>query len=177
MTPNPDFTLSRRHFLRVSALAGGGMMLAVGVLAAVIEARQSGQGQVVDAGMVDGAALLMASTYGMRAAGIWNDARGNNFLDGAAPWYGTYRTSDDRFVTIAPIEPKFYNELLQRLELDPSALPAQHDRAGAGRGIDLVEGVLRANGLHGPAAERARAGLWAGMGTGPVPALDDRVAA
>ena len=113
----------------VGDFGGGGMMLAVGVLAAVIEARQSGQGQVVDAGMVDGAALLMASTYGMRAAGIWNDARGNNFLDGAAPWYGTYRTSDDRFVTIAPIEPKFYNELLQRLELDPSALPAQHDRA------------------------------------------------
>lgn len=114
----------------VGDFGGGGMLLAVGILAALLEARQSGQGQVVDAGMVDGAALLMASTYGMRAAGIWNDQRQNNVLDGAAPWYAAYRTLDGGFITIAAIEPKFYAELLERLELDPAALPAQHDRSG-----------------------------------------------
>ncbi len=108
---------------------GGGMLLAVGILAALLEARQSGRGQVVDAGMVDGATLLMASTYGMRAAGLWNDQRKNNVLDGAAPWYCAYRTLDDGFITIAAIEPKFYAELLERLELDPATLPAQHDRS------------------------------------------------
>ncbi len=113
----------------VGDFGGGGMLLAVGVLAAVIEARHSGQGQVVDAGMVDGATLLMASTYGMRAAGLWNDQRQNNVLDGAAPWYSAYRTLDGGFITLAAIEPKFYAELLTRLELDPSALPHQHDRS------------------------------------------------
>ena len=113
----------------VGDFGGGGMLLAVGILAAVLQARQSGQGQVVDAGMVDGAALLMASTYGMRAAGLWNDQRHNNVLDGAAPWYGAYRTLDGSFITIAAIEPKFYAELIERLELDPATLPAQHDRA------------------------------------------------
>lgn len=112
----------------VGDFGGGGMLLAVGILAAVLEARRSGKGQVVDAGMVDGATLLMASTYGMRAAGIWNDQRQNNALDGAAPWYGAYRTADGQFITIAAIEPKFYTELLARLELDPATLPAQHDR-------------------------------------------------
>jgi alpha-methylacyl-CoA racemase len=113
----------------VGDFGGGGMLLAVGVLAALLEARQSGRGQVVDAGMVDGATLLMASTYGMRAAGIWNDQRQNNVLDGAAPWYCAYRTLDGGFITIAAIEAKFYAELLERLELDPATLPAQHDRS------------------------------------------------
>lgn len=114
----------------VGDFGGGGMMLAVGVLAAVIEASRSGQGQVVDASMVDGASLLMASTYGMRAAGLWNDERANNPLDGGAPWYSTYPTADGKFVSIAAIEPKFYAELLDRLGLDASALPDQHDRTG-----------------------------------------------
>ena len=112
----------------VGDFGGGGMLLAVGILASVIEAGRSGKGQVVDAGMVDGAALLMASTYGMRAAGLWSDLRQNNALDGAAPWYSAYRTADGGFVTIAAIEPKFYAELLARLELDPATLPAQHER-------------------------------------------------
>ena len=112
----------------VGDFGGGGMLLAVGILAAVIETGRSGKGQVVDAGMVDGAALLMASTYGMRAAGLWSDLRQNNALDGAAPWYSAYRTADGGFVTIAAIEPKFYAELLARLELNPATLPAQHDR-------------------------------------------------
>lgn len=113
----------------VGDFGGGGMLLAVGILAALIETGRSGRGQVVDAGMVDGAALLMASTYGMRAAGIWNDLRQNNPLDGAAPWYAAYRTADHAFITIAAIEPKFYAELLDRIGLDPGTLPAQHDRS------------------------------------------------
>jgi alpha-methylacyl-CoA racemase len=114
----------------VGDFGGGGMLLAVGILAALIEAQRSGKGQVVDASMVDGAALLMASTYGMRAANIWNDDRANNLLDGGAPWYSTYRTADDQFVSIAAIEPKFYADLLDRLGLDTKDLPAQHDRSG-----------------------------------------------
>lgn len=122
-TPLPPLNL-------VGDFGGGGMMLAVGVLAALVEARQSGKGQVVDASMVEGASLLMASTYGMRAAGLWNDQRASNPLDGGAPWYSTYPTSDGQFISIAAIEPKFYAELLERIGLDPAEIPGQHDRAG-----------------------------------------------
>ena len=122
-TPLPPLNL-------VGDFGGGGMMLTVGVLAALVEARQSGKGQVVDASMVEGASLLMASTYGMRAAGLWNDQRANNPLDGGAPWYSTYPTSDGQFISIAAIEPKFYAELLERIGLNPAEIPGQHDRAG-----------------------------------------------
>lgn len=114
----------------VGDFGGGGMLLAMGVLAAVFESSRSGKGQVVDAAMVDGAALLMASTYGMRAAGLWNDTRGDNILDGGAPWYGVFETADGRYVSVAPIEARFYDEFLRRLGLDAATLPAQHDRAG-----------------------------------------------
>jgi alpha-methylacyl-CoA racemase len=114
----------------VGDFGGGGMMLAMGVLAAVFEAGRSGQGQVVDAAMVDGAALLMASIYGLRAAGRWTDQRADNVLDGGAPWYGVYLTKDARHVSIAAIEAKFYEEFLQRTGLDQETLPKQHDRAG-----------------------------------------------
>ncbi len=114
----------------VGDFGGGGMMLAMGVLAAVWEAGRSGQGQVVDAAMVDGAALLMASIYGLRAAGRWTDQRTDNVLDGGAPWYGVYLTQDGKYVSIAAIEAKFYEEFLQRTGLDRETLPRQHDRAG-----------------------------------------------
>ena len=114
----------------VGDFGGGGMMLAMGVLAAVWEAARSGQGQVVDAAMVDGAALLMASIYGLRAAGRWTDQRVDNVLDGGAPWYGVYLTKDGRHVSIAAIEAKFYEEFLQRTGLDQESLPKQNDRAG-----------------------------------------------
>lgn len=114
----------------VGDFGGGGMLLAVGLLAAYAEAMRSGQGQVVDAAMVDGTALLMASTFGLKAAGVWQSGRANNILDGGAPWYGVYLTADGRYVSLAAIEPRFYEDLLQRLELDPAALPPRKDRAG-----------------------------------------------
>lgn len=109
---------------------GGGMLLAVGVLAALLERERSGHGQVVDAAMVDGSALLATFIHGLRAAGAWQDQRGSNLLDGGAPFYDTYRTGDGRYVAVGALEPKFYAELLDRLGLDAAGLPAQLDRSG-----------------------------------------------
>ncbi|MGH6815521.1 MAG: CaiB/BaiF CoA transferase family protein [Hyphomicrobiaceae bacterium] len=114
----------------IGDFGGGGMMLAFGVLAALIEARNSGKGQAVDAAMVDGAAYLMAMFYGLHAQGYWRDIRGGNVLDGAAPWYDTYPTKDGKYVAVGAIEERFYAELLARLGLDDTGLPAQHDRQG-----------------------------------------------
>jgi alpha-methylacyl-CoA racemase len=113
----------------VGDFGGGGMLLAVGLLAAYIEAQRSGRGQVVDAAMIDGAALLMASTYGLKAAGVWRPQRGENILDGGAPWYGVYPTADGQYISLAAIEPRFYNELLERLELATHQLPPREDRS------------------------------------------------
>jgi alpha-methylacyl-CoA racemase len=112
----------------VGDFGGGGMLLALGVAAALIERQRSGQGQVVDAAMVDGAALLMTLFHGMRQAGLWREERGTNMLDGGAPYYDVYETSDGRHVAIGAIEPKFYAELLQRTGLSGEPLPAQNDR-------------------------------------------------
>jgi len=108
---------------------GGGMLLALGVVAALFEARQSGQGQVVDAAMTDGAALLMAPLYGMLAKGSWRDERESNFLDGAAPFYGNFECADARYVAIGPIEPQFYRELLDKCAIDDPQFAQQWERA------------------------------------------------
>src|SRR5690606_32685325 len=104
---------------------GGGMLLFAGMLAAFVESLRSGQGQVVDASMVDGTSLLLAGAHGLRAAGVWRDERGSNILDGGAPWYGVYRTRDQRYVSLAAVEPRFYDELIHRLGLDAASLPAR----------------------------------------------------
>jgi alpha-methylacyl-CoA racemase len=109
---------------------GGGMLLALGVLAALLERERSGLGQVVDAAMVDGSALLTSFVYGLRAAGAWQDARGVNLLDGGAPFYDTYQTADGKYVAVGALEAKFYAELLAGLGLSAADLPPQHDRAG-----------------------------------------------
>jgi len=114
----------------VGDFGGGGMLLAVGVLAALLERERSGLGQVVDVAMVDGSALLASFLYGLRAAGGWRDERGTNLLDGGAPFYDTYRTADGRHMAVGALEPKFYAELLAGLGLDPAGLPAQYDRSG-----------------------------------------------
>lgn len=113
----------------VGDFGGGGMMLAMGLLAAYIEAQKSGKGQVVDAAMVDGATLLMAGIYGLKAAGLWGGARGENLLDGGAPWYGVYETADGRHIALGAIEPRFYQEFLRLAEIDPATIPDQHDKA------------------------------------------------
>ena len=98
----------------VGDFGGGGMYLAFGVVCALLEARQSGRGQVVDAAMVDGAASLMTYMFAAHATGAWSERRGDNVLDGnAAPWYGVYETADGRYISLASAEPQFYAELLR----------------------------------------------------------------
>jgi alpha-methylacyl-CoA racemase len=123
MPPTPPLNL-------LGDFGGGGMMLAFGVMCAAWEARASGKGQVVDAAMTDGAALLGAMVYGMRAYGDWNAQRGANMLDGGAHFYDTYACADGRFISIGSIEPQFYARLraLAGIDADP-AYDAQMDRA------------------------------------------------
>ena len=102
----------------VGDYGGGGMLLALGVVAALFEAQRSGQGQVVDCAMTDGSALLMAMLYGLRAKGLWQDAREANFLDGSAHFYGSYECADGRYVAIGAIEPQFYRQLLDKCGVD-----------------------------------------------------------
>lgn len=108
--------------------AGGSAYLAMGILAALLEARSSGKGQVVDAAIVDGVASLMAQLAGLHAAGMMGGGRGGNLLDSGAPFYDVYECADGKYVSIGPIEGKFYRELLQRLELDAPELAQQMDR-------------------------------------------------
>ena len=113
----------------VGDFGGGGMLLAFGMVAAMLSARTTGQGQVVDTAMVDGAAALMTMTYTLRAAGAWSDERGTNLLDTGAPFYEVYETSDGGFMAVGAIEPQFYAELLDRLGLADAGLPDQNDKS------------------------------------------------
>jgi len=107
---------------------GGGMLLAVGVLAGLWHARATGEGQVVDASIVDGAALLATQVFGLLHAGAWRDARESNLLDGAAPNYGIYRTADNEHLAVGPLEPRFWAEFAARLGgLPPDADPYDRD--------------------------------------------------
>lgn len=111
----------------VGDFGGGGMLLALGILAALHERWTSGRGQVVDAAMVDGASLLVSFVHGMRAQGLWQDRRGENLLDSGAPFYDTYETADGRHMSVGALEPKFYAALLRGLGLEGEDLP-QYDR-------------------------------------------------
>ncbi|WP_197436035.1 CaiB/BaiF CoA transferase family protein [Rhodococcus sp. LB1] len=114
----------------VSDFGGGGMLLAYGIVCALTNAQKTGEGQVVDAAMVDGTSLLLAMTYGFLADGFWRDERGSNMLDGAAPFYRTYRCQDGRHMAAGCVEPQFYREFLRVLGLADDPLFAdQHDRA------------------------------------------------
>ncbi|WP_439811366.1 CaiB/BaiF CoA-transferase family protein [Bordetella bronchiseptica] len=106
----------------VGDYAGGSMLLALGILAAIVERARSGQGQVVDAAMVEGAALLMAPWFGMLAAGLVNGARGENLLDSGAPFYDVYRCQDGQYLAFAAVEPKFRAVFAQRTGFDQAAL-------------------------------------------------------
>jgi alpha-methylacyl-CoA racemase len=112
----------------VGDFGGGGNYLVIGVLAALVEVRRSGRGQVVDAAIVDGTAHLLAMAHSMLASGTWSDERGVNLLDGGAPFYSVYETSDGRHMAVGALERKFYAELVAKLGID--ADPAhQYDRA------------------------------------------------
>jgi len=111
----------------VGDYGGGALYLAFGLMAALFERQSSGRGQVVDAAMVDGAASLMSMFHGMLAAGGWPGRRGENLLDGGAPFYGVYETADGKHVSIGSLEPKFYAEMVRRLGLDERFLRLQGD--------------------------------------------------
>ncbi|WP_182378245.1 CaiB/BaiF CoA-transferase family protein [Nocardioides sp. WS12] len=108
---------------------GGGAVLALGIVAAVWEAQRSGLGQVIDAAMVDGSALLAAAFHGFVSAGTWDTERGTNIVDSGAPFYDAYETADARWLAVGALEAHFYADLLEILELDPAALPDQDDRS------------------------------------------------
>jgi alpha-methylacyl-CoA racemase len=112
---------------------GGALFLALGVVAGLFSARQTGHGQVVDAAIVDGTAVLQAMTYGLLADGAWTDERGVNRLDTGAPFYDVYPTSDGSYMAVGALEPQFYAEFTRLLfapEGVPADLPPQYDRAG-----------------------------------------------
>jgi alpha-methylacyl-CoA racemase len=113
----------------VGDFGGGGMLLALGVCAALVERATSGVGQVIDAAMVDGAALLLAPVFPTHATGYWNDERGTNFLDSGAPYYDTYECADGTYLALGAIEPQFYADLLVGLGLDGEDLPDQNDQS------------------------------------------------
>jgi alpha-methylacyl-CoA racemase len=111
----------------VGDFGGGGMLLAFGVVCGILEAQRSGQGQVVDASMVDGSALLMAMMYGFRARGEWELERGVNIFDGGAPFYGVYECADGRYLSVGALEPQFFAALVEGLGADRELLQRQHD--------------------------------------------------
>jgi len=113
----------------IGDFGGGSMYLTFGILCALFEARGSGQGQVVDAAMIDGSTSLMSMIYGAFAAGYWKDERGSNRLDSGAPWYEVYETSDGKWVAVGSTEHTFYVNTLRVLGLDAADFGDQHDRA------------------------------------------------
>lgn len=122
---------------------GGGAYLAMGLLAAILEARTSGRGQVVDAAMIDAAASMMAYVFGFRAAGVWVDARGRNYLDTGAPFYDVYETGDGRWIAIGSIEAKFWERTWRLLGLDAERMPPQSDRGAWAGTKETVAAAVR----------------------------------
>jgi alpha-methylacyl-CoA racemase len=112
----------------VGDFGGGGMLLAFGLVCAMLEAQKSGSGQVVDAAMVDGAAALMAMFFSMKAGGMYSDERGTNLLDGGAHFYDSYETSDGKYISLGSIEPQFYALLVEKAGLDKEDFSNQMDQ-------------------------------------------------
>ncbi|MFP6560393.1 CaiB/BaiF CoA transferase family protein [Paraburkholderia sp. B3] len=114
----------------VGDYGGGGMLLALGVVAALLNVQRGGKGQVVDAAMIEGAAQLGAVVWGLLASGNWREQRESNLLDGGTPWYDSYRTKDGHYMSVGAVESRFYAELIAKLGLTGAELPRQHDRDG-----------------------------------------------
>jgi alpha-methylacyl-CoA racemase len=146
--PTPPLSL-------VGDFGGGGMLLALGMMAALWEARDSGEGQVIDAAMCDGAALLAASFFGYAQTGVWNPERGTNIVDSGAPFYDAYETADGRYVAVAGMEARFYAELLDVLELDAADLPDQNDQSQWPRLKKLFADTIRSRTRDGWVAAAA----------------------
>jgi alpha-methylacyl-CoA racemase len=122
--------------------AGGGTFAALGIVCALFEARASGMGQVVDAAMIDGVAVLSARIHGLRAAGVFSDVPGTNYLDTGAPFYDTYRCADGKYLAVGALETDFYGEFVKLLGVDTSAWPHQQDTSGWPALRGLIAGVL-----------------------------------
>ncbi|BFG72524.1 CaiB/BaiF CoA-transferase family protein [Paraburkholderia terrae] len=114
----------------VGDYGGGGMLLALGVVSALLNVQRGGSGQVVDAAMTEGAAQLGAVIWGLLASGNWREQRASNLLDGGTPWYDSYRTRDGHYMAVGAVEARFYAQLLDKLGLVDAGLPKQHDRSG-----------------------------------------------
>ncbi len=127
----------------VGDFGGGGMLLAYGLVCGILSAQRTGQGQVVDAAMVDGAAVLTTMFHAFRAMGIWQDERGTNMLDTGAHYYDVYETSDGKYVSIGSIEPQFYAELLRLTGLEGEELPWQQDRTHWEALKERLAGIFR----------------------------------
>ena len=134
-TPVPPLNL-------VGDFGGGAMFLAFGVLAALTHARATGEGQVVDAAIVDGATTLMASQHQLAAMGLWNTRRGENLFDGGAPFYGVYECADGGHISIGPLEPQFYALMCEKLEIDPASMPASWTGEGWGAARARIAGIF-----------------------------------
>ena len=122
----------------VGDYGGGGMMLAMGILAGVINSIKTGKGQVVDSAMIDGSLSLMSFFYSLKEMGYWKDERESNFLDGASHFYNTYECSDNKYLAVGAIEPKFYSILLEKLELDDPKFQDQMNKEIWGELKDLI---------------------------------------
>lgn len=127
----------------VGDFGGGGMLLAYGIVCALLEAQKSGKGQVVDAAMVDGAASLMAMFYTMAAGGVFTDRRGTNLLDGGAHFYDTYETKDGGYICIGSIEPQFYALLVEKAGLDKARFSEQMNSSRWGEYKDELTRVFK----------------------------------
>jgi len=129
----------------VGDFAGGGMLLAFGLVCALFEANHSGKGQVVDAAMIDGTAMNMALTYSLFNAGLWRDQREANLVDGGAPFYRVYKTNDDKFICVGAIEPKFYSNFIGVLGLtDDPLFASQHNPAKWPKMIERLDAIFAA---------------------------------
>jgi alpha-methylacyl-CoA racemase len=127
----------------IGDFAGGGMMLAFGMVSAILNARGTGKGQVIDCAMTDGASVIGAMTWSFRAAGVWEDTRGVNMLDTGAHFYDSYETSDGQYISIGSIEPQFYALLREKAGLSEADWDAQHDRAGWPALKDKISAVFK----------------------------------
>ena len=122
----------------VGDFGGGGMFLAFGIVCGLFEAQRTGKGQVVDAAMVDGAAMLMSMMWGMMKLGVWDEQLGVNLLDTGAPFYDTYETADGKFISLGSLEPQFYAELMAKLGLDTTTTSPRRWSACVGRSCGSV---------------------------------------
>ena len=154
------YILAADWHILLGDFGGGGLYLVVGVLAALLEARSSGRGQVVDAAIVDGTAHLSTFLVGLVDGGLWSEARGTNLLDGGAPFYDVYATSDGEWLAVGPLEERFWGELVGRLGLDDPAAPALPDRREPSSGRSCGAGSPRSSppaaGTSGPPSSRGR---------------------